>query len=178
MDYMEEAALRLKRKNQILFSREGLWELDLLLRQQNRRTVVCWAFEMAEDILEELSARLPGEERPAGCLAAARRWAAGEIKMPEAKKAILACHAAAKELPPHEAALCHALAQGCSVVHTSGHAMGLPIYELTALVRRDGLAECRPAVKKRLSRYLERLSWWASHPEAQTGPWAKFLERT
>mgnify|MGYP005794343947 FL=1 len=32
MDYMEEAALRLKRKNQILFSREGLWELDLLLR--------------------------------------------------------------------------------------------------------------------------------------------------
>lgn len=47
MDYMEEAALRLKRKNQILFSREGLWELDLLLRQQNRRTVVCWAFEMA-----------------------------------------------------------------------------------------------------------------------------------
>lgn len=176
MDYMEEAALRLKRKNQILFSKEGLWELDLLLRQQNRRTVVCWALEMAADILTELSARLPGEERPAQCLADARRWAAGEIRMPEAKRAILACHAAAKELPPYEAALCHALAQGCSVVHTSGHAMGLPIYQLTALVRRDGLAECPKTVERQLNRYLERLSWWAGHPEEQKGPWAKFLE--
>ena len=55
--------------------------------------------------------------------------------MPSARPAILAVHAMAKQLQdPGDAALCHGVGQGCSTVHTPRHAMGLPIYELTALV--------------------------------------------
>ena len=39
--------------------------------------------------------------------------------MPVAKKAILECHAMAKELTDiADIALCHAIGQACSVVHT------------------------------------------------------------
>ena len=68
--------------------------------------------------------------------------------MPQAKAAILACHALAREWDsPEDIALCHAVGQGCSVVHTAGHAMGYPIYESdrpgAAPLARD---RCRAAV--------------------------------
>ena len=69
-----------------------------------------------------------------------RAWAAGELKMRPAQRSILRCHALAKELPsPADIAACHAVAQACSVVHTPGHALGYPIYDLTSLVRRLGV---------------------------------------
>ena len=48
----------------------------------------------------------------AAVLEAARAWAAGDIKMPLARRKILDCHAVAKELANPEAiALCHAVGQ-------------------------------------------------------------------
>ena len=107
---------------------------------------------------------------------AARAWAAGVIRMPLARQAILSCHALARELTaPGDIARCHAVAQGCSVVHTTGHAMGLPVYELTAVVRERGLENCREAVERRSREYSDRLLYWERHPEEYSGPWAAFL---
>ena len=107
----------------------------------------------------------------------ARLWAAGEIKMPEAKRFILNCHALAKESENPEAiALCHAVGQACSVVHTGGHAMGFPIYELTALVYRFGTGHCREIIERRRQEYLEKLLFWTRKAPSIPGPWASFLQ--
>ena len=90
------------------------------------------------------------------------------------KRQILACHAAAKQVTGREdAALCHAVGQACSVVHTAGHALGFPIYELTAIVYRHGLERCAGAVEARRQEYITRLFYWSERCDA--GEWAKFL---
>lgn len=178
MEWTEEVAGKLKRKNHILFSQdmEFLQDLNALLRGQDRVTVALWAFDLAEESVRILEEKYPGELRPRVCLETARRWAAGEVKMPVAKGEILRCHGMAKELTdPEDIAHCHAIGQACSVVHTEGHAMGYPIYDLTALVRKYGLEQGREAVEKRKEAYIEKLFYWSAN--GHEGPWAEFLTR-
>ena len=163
MDWIEEAAGRVKRKNQILFSKTSscLEELNLLIPQQNHRTLVLWALSLAEESVELLEL-----------------WAAGKTKMREAQRRILDCHAVAKELTSREdIALCHAVGQACAVVHTEGHALGYPLYELTAIVLREGLEKAVEPVEERCRYYLERLQQAEEEERGSEGPWAPFLLR-
>lgn len=50
MDWLEEAAAKLKRENTVLFSKgsELLGDLALLLPEQDGRTVVLWALDLAK----------------------------------------------------------------------------------------------------------------------------------
>ncbi len=180
MDWLEEVKAKQKRKNQILFSKQSvlLQDLMVLLEGQHRRAVVLWALELAEQPVRQLEERY-GDPRPRAALTEARRWARGEIKMPQAKRAILDCHALAKEIQdPADQALCHGVGQACSTVHTPGHGIGLPIYELTALVYRHGLEDCRGPVEQRHREYLQRLLYWQEHWRQAPGPWAAFLCRS
>ena len=60
--------------------------------------------------------------------------------MYDVKSLILAVHDYAKKTDdPIVQALCHALGQGCSTVHTVKHAIGLPMYEMTAMVKERGI---------------------------------------
>ena len=112
--------------------------------------MVLWALNLAEESVCVLEEKYPNEHRPRTALELTRFWAAGEIKMTQAKRAILDCHAMAKEITiPEDIALCHAIGQACGVVHTVGHALGYPIYELTAIARRYGIENCRVAVETR-----------------------------
>ena len=120
LDWMESVKARLKRKNQVLFSPKDdlLAPLALLLEGQDRRAVVLWAFALVEETVERLEQKYPGEDRPRAALELCRLWAAGTVKMPQAKAAILACHALAREWDsPEDIALCHAVGQGCSGTH-------------------------------------------------------------
>ena len=64
--------------------------------------------------------------------------------MPVAKKAILDCHAAAKELSSlADIAHYHAVGQACGTVLANGHAIGYPIYDLTSIVRKYGIENCK-----------------------------------
>lgn len=179
MDWMDEVCQKIKRRNRVLFGKDSplLTELSALLAGQNRRAVVLWAFSLAEETVSRLGEQLPGEEQPAAMLAACRLWAAGTVKMPAARREILACHALAKSLPPEEAALCHAAAQACSTVHTPGHALGFPLYELTALVLRHGPESCREPVEKRAAEYCGRLIFWQKEEQKGDFRWAEFLRR-
>lgn len=180
MDWLEAAREKAKRKNQILFSPDSplLQGLSTLVGTQNRRVLVLWALELAEETVETLEQRYPGEDRPRQALEAAWLWAEGTIKMPLARRAILDCHALAKEFSaPADMARCHAVGQACSVVHTPGHALGYPIYDLTALARELGLDRCRDALEARAEHYVDRLLFWQSHPEDQGRSWAGFLRR-
>lgn len=178
MDFLEETREKLNRKNQILFSQKSelLQDLSNLIDVQNHRVLSLWAFELAEEAMSVIEEKYPSELRPRIALEESKRWAFGEIKMPQAKRAILDCHAVAKEISsPEHIALCHAVGQACSVVHTTGHAMGFPIYELTAIVRKYGIDNCKDALEKRNSEYIDKLLYWQENYEDFRGPWAKFM---
>lgn len=77
---------------------------------------------------------------------------------------------------PNETAalLCHAFGQACSVVHTVGHALGYPSYELTAIARSVGVYDCRVQIEARVREYIERLYYWRAHT-CDYSDWARFL---
>ena len=176
--WLAEVKAKAGRRNQILFGSESLLLVELreLVAGTNRRALILWALELAEETVRELESRYPGDHRPQEAVEVARAWAAGEIKMPLAKRAILDCHAMAKELTaPADIARCHAVGLACSVVHTRSHAMGYPIYELTALVRELGLENCREAVEARVRDYEQQLRLWTEREQTDCRDWAAFL---
>lgn len=179
-DWLEEVQQKYKRKNQVLFSKENpiLEELSFLASGEAHRALVLWALELAKEDADTLESKYPLDPRPQQAVEASWLWASGEIKMHQAKRAILDCHALAREITcPEDIALCHAVGQGCSVVHTPGHTLGLPLYELTAIVRRLGPESCRDAVEHRAKEYVERLLYWHSHWQEHPEKWAPFLCR-
>ena len=149
-----------------------------LIGQANRRALILWALELAEETTRELAGKYPEDPRPPEAIAASRAWAASEIKMPIAKQAILNCHAMAKELTaPADIARCHAVGQACSVVHTVGHALGYPMYELTAIILEQGLDDCRESVEQRGMYYEQRLRYWVEYEKTCQQNWAGFLKK-
>ena len=178
--WLAEVKAKAKCKNQILFSKDSLLldELCQLIAQANRRVRVLWALELAKETAQVLAEKYPEDHRPREAVGASRAWAAGEIKMPIAKRVILDCHAMAKELTnPADIARCHAVGQACSVVHTAGHALGYPMYDLTAIVLELGLDNCRDAVEHRVRYYEQRLHYWAEHEKSCSQNWASFLRK-
>lgn len=169
---------RIKAKRQILFSKEDdpIRDLMLLLDRQPRKAVILWALNLAEETVCVLKDRYPEEKRAENALVLTRLWAAGEIKMPIAKRAILDCHAAAKETRnPSDIALFHAVGQACGTVHTTGHAIGYPIYALTALIREKGTDDCEQLINQKIKSYIEELLYWGEHYMDVPCSWAKFI---
>ena len=83
----------------------------------------------------------------------------------------------AKELTDlADIARCHAVGQACSVVHTAGHALGYPMYELTAIVLEQGLDNCRDTVEQRVMYYKQRLRYWMEFEKTCQLNWAGFLK--
>lgn len=179
MEVPEELQKNLARRRKVLFDKNSpfLQDLAALLRETSHRAAVLWALELAEETVCLLEEKYPDEPRPREALLAARAWTAGKVKMRFAQQKILACHALAKELASAEdVALCHAVGQACAVVHTAGHALGYPVYELTAIVRRCGAENCQKALEKRKGEYIARLLYWRAHWRECGGPWASFLQ--
>ena len=178
--WLAEVRAKAKRHHQILFPKESilLEKLRNLIGQANRRALILWALELAEETARELAGKYPEDPRPREAIAASRAWASGEIKMPIAKQAILNCHAIAKELAdPADIARCHAVGQACSVVHTTGHALGYPMYALTAIVLEHGLEECREPIEQRVMYYEQRLRYWMEYEKTCQKNWAGFLKK-
>lgn len=178
MDIQEEIRQRAQKRRQILVGKDSpfLQELQDLLLHASRKTVILWALALSRETACDLGERY---QDPCFLNAAdlSRQWAQGKIRMPQAKPAILACHARAKETAdPADAAWCHAVGQGCSTVHTPRHAMGYPLYDLTALALRHGIEQCVPVLKERRNTYI-RLLAEAEKSLPQHTEWADFLER-
>ena len=180
MDWLDDARIKLKRKNQVLFAKDSefLQDLTMLFRNQSHKTMVLWALDIAAESVAKLAEKYPDESRPREALEAARDWTTGRIKMPLAQRKILDCHAFAKEIDRKEdIALCHAVGQACAVVHTAGHAIGYPMYELSAIIYRLGIDNCREAVERRKREYIHKLFYWHEHVDDYNGPWADFMLR-
>ena len=176
----ETVTQRANAGRKVLFypSDECFADLIVCIENQSHKTLVMLAFELAERSVQDLIKNYPYDNRPTNALNLSKLWASGEVKMPVAKKAILDCHAMAKEITDiSDIALCHAIGQACSVVHTRTHAPGYPIYELTAIVRRIGMNEFREAVEQRINFYIDRLLFWQKQSEKTDLKWADFIDR-
>lgn len=173
-----DVEIKLKRRNKLLFSRDShcLEALTKLMQSQNHRTLVMWALDCATQTLEQFEEKYPDENRPRTCLMLCESWARGEIKMPLAKRAILDAHAVAKEIDDNEyAALCHAIGHAGATVHVQTHAIGLPIYELTAIVLKYGKDGFSEPVTEKVNYYYDRLLYWQENTDKLGLNWAKFL---
>ncbi|WJE17046.1 hypothetical protein QRD89_06770 [Halobacillus sp. ACCC02827] len=177
-DIFSDVKRNIDRKNKLLFTRNSpsLQPLRDRMAIQPRRTLVMWALESARVPLLRLQDRYPEEERPRICLERCDEWAQGAVKMPEAKRAILDAHAASKEIAdPAYAALCQAVGHAGATVHVGTHALGLPIYELTALVYEYGRMDFTSHARKRIKEYHHRLDYWIEHTDTCDREWAEFL---
>ncbi len=161
----------------ILYRRDSpcLQELLPLMEGASHRALVLWALDCAQEALSAFEEGWPGEARPRVALQKCEAWARGGIKMPEAKRAILDAHAAAKETAsPYLAALAHAVGQAGSTVHVGTHAPGLVFYELTAIRLGAGPA-WEAAVTEKIDFHTERLLYWREHADDPGRSWAQFL---
>ena len=155
----EDVQIRRKGRRRIFFARDSvcLQGLSESMEKVNRRELVLWTFECVQAPLARLKELHPGETRPETALEICRAWAQGDLRMPIARRAILDCHAASRDLEDMESvSLCHAVGQGLSAIHTPKHAIGLAIYELTAIVYREGDDYMVP-VMERIEAYLKAL---------------------
>lgn len=169
---------KLRKKNKILFSRDSqcLQELIRLIELQKHRTIVMWALDCAEITLAQFEEKYPAEPRPRAALELCEAWARGRIKMPAAKRAILDAHAAAKEIDDGEyGALAHAIGHAGAAVHVETHAIGLVIYELTAIVLKHGKDGYRKPVSDKIDYYYNRLLYWQDNIDKHMYEWADFL---
>jgi len=173
-----DVEIKLKKRNKILFSRDSqcLQELIKLIQLQNHRTLVMWALDCAKLPLEQFEAKYPDESRPRTCLELCEVWARGKIKMPIAKQAILDSHAVARKIDDSEyGALCHAIGHAGATVHVETHALGLPIYELTAIVLKYGKDNFPKPVSEKINYYYNRLLYWQENTDKLGLDWANFL---
>lgn len=178
MDWLDEVRIKAKKRNKILFSLQNplIEAIQDLVNQHNHRTVALWAFALADETVEKLRQKYPNEDRPQNAVALSRAWAAGQVKMPVAKHAILDVHAFAKEITCLEdIAFCHAVGQACSVVHTTGHAMGFPVYDLTALVIQHGIDSCKDFVDQRVTEYFDKMAYCKTIHTDNQYTWADFM---
>ena len=130
--------------------------------------------ECAGNVADRLGRMFPGDGRPAEAVRTCTLWSEGAVRMPEARRAILAVHGMARDVrDPVATALCHAVGQGCSCVHTPCHAIGLPVYELTAVLLEGGDG-WRARAEDTIDRYMEILDECELR-SSEPREWAGFL---
>ncbi len=173
-----DVEIKLKKRNKMLFSRDSkcLQELLKLIQLQKHQILVMWALDCAKIPLEQFEAKYPDERGPRTSLELCEAWARGRIKMPVAKRAILDVHAVAKKIDDKEySALCHAIGHAGATVHVETHALGLPIYELTAMVLKYGKDNFQKPVSEKINYYYYRLLYWQENTDKLGLDWAGFL---
>lgn len=65
--------------------------------------------------------------------------------------------------------------QACAVVHTARHAIGYALYDLTALIYKYGIENCKDVVEQRKQEYIEKIRYWNEHLCDYQGIWADFM---
>jgi len=151
-------------------------KLDILLNKMPRKAVILWALELAEETVNLFETKYILEKRPRTAIVMTRKWVLGKIKMSVAKRAILDCHAVAKEINSViNIARCHAIGQACGTAHTTSHAIGFIIYDLTALVLENNLENCDEIIQKRINYFIKKIIYWKENYMNFSNQWASFL---
>lgn len=125
-----------------------------LIETQSKTTIANWCIQYTEEhILPIYEKTYSDDTRPRAALTAARDWLAGKIKLPEAKKYILAAHAAAREAEDNPAAQAAARSAGqaAATIHMATHSLGIAFYGAAAIAYdRVGIEE-KPEIYEQIA---------------------------
>jgi len=113
-----------------------LQSLIRLIETQSKETILHWVITYCEEeILKIWILNKPDDFRPQSAIQAAHDWMEGRAKFPFVKKAILACHEAAREASdnPIAQAAARAIGQSVSTIHSVRHCIGLALYGAIAV---------------------------------------------
>lgn len=152
--------------NQFIFMPQDsiLKELVNLVELCNHQVLVKWTFQQIDKLLSEQHF----DSYIVECVQSAKLWAQGSVKMNDTKPMILHCHQLAKK---QNNILIAAIAQGCSVVHTPKHAMGLVLYELSWIYKNKNYQD----VLNKIEEYVKALQKIKNNHIDNQGKWATFL---
>lgn len=109
-----------------------------LIETQSKATLANWAVDYSEQVILPLWCKYNSNDlRPQNALNAAREWLSGAIKLPQAKPAILECHAAAREAEgnPVAHAAARTIGQCTSTIHSARHCIGIAFYGVCLLIK-------------------------------------------
>lgn len=167
--------------NKILFTRKSseLQKIRNLIENQNHRCLVLWVIDCAPRILSIFEEKYANDLRPRKALQASIDWSKGEIKMPQARRAALDSHQAAKQVKDDLAACAaaHAMGHVLGTVHVETHAIGLVMYGLTAFVHHSKPELRSEVIEKETEWFYNRLKYWEIHTDDLERKWASFLLR-
>jgi len=107
-----------------------------LIETQSKTTIANWCIDYAEaNILPIYKKHCPVDQRPSLSIIAAREWLDDQIKLPQAKAAILECHASAREAEgnPTAQAAARTIGQCAATIHVPTHSAGLMFYGALAV---------------------------------------------
>lgn len=165
------------RKNEIWFRKTNELILDLgdCIESKSRKAIVLWSLSMANEVHNKLSHETFMDPRSKAVIDMATDWAFGRETMKNARNAIIECHAICKDgISEIDSLYCHAIGQACSTVHTTKHALGLPMYELTAIAKLYGFESCMDAILERKEFYIDRMEFCETQVDKYAN-WANFM---
>lgn len=177
---IEDVKVKLKKRNQVLFTRDSkcLQELLVEIRKYPHRVLAIFSLECAKVPATLLKEKTNNDPRLDLALDLCTKWMKGYVKMPVAKRALLDVHAIAKETnDKYVIALAHAIGQACGSVHVETHTIGLVMYELTSIVVKYGIENCEPYLYEKLEYYKSMLVECDKRCKGDTLEWAKFLKK-
>jgi len=150
-----------------------------LIEELPHRILVLWSLDCARHVLPVFETRFSNDPRPSKALEAADKWARGEIKMPEAKRAAHATHDAATAVgfDPAACAAARAMGHAIGTVHVETHAIGVVMYGITVFVYDAGDEAADDVIARECKWFYDRLVYWQTEGEKIKGPWAPFLMR-
>ena len=135
---LEERDFLAKKYRKMLTDWQAPYILPILrlIETQSKITIANWCIDYAEMGLLPIYEKVFGEDlRPKDAICASRRWLNEEIKLPEAKAAILKCHQASREAEGKHAAqaAARAIGQCAATIHVPTHSAGLMFYGALAI---------------------------------------------
>lgn len=164
----------------LLYNRESecLQDLRLLVEKQTHQTLILWALDCGNYFRDLFEVYDCEDIRPRTALEKAALWAKGEIKMPEAKKAIHDCHKAASDYQDHPVvcAAARAVGHAAATVHVETHALGVVFYGLTAIYYQSEEEVRDRQIEEAITWYTERLLDWQQEDTSKY-QWADFLKK-
>jgi hypothetical protein len=121
-----------------------------VLTDEDHHLLAFWAASCAEHVHGHFETECPGDDRPRKAIEAARRWARGDLKLDEAKKAAWHANASARDLSGAAKFAALSAGQAAVVGHVAAHELGAAAYAIRAAMAtctgnekaEKGRAEC------------------------------------
>lgn len=108
--------------------------IEKLACKQDQKILAVWASDCAERVLKNFENVCPEDKRPRLAIEAARKWADGEMPMPEARSIAFNAHASARDIEDMSAELAaRSAGHSAATAHVADHAVHASTYAVKSI---------------------------------------------